>query len=80
MAWAEVTVGDAIKASDLNNLITALENMLLSTGYLDTSNKPAATGSSGTAGHITYGDDAGTSYIYVCTATDTWKRVALATW
>jgi hypothetical protein len=37
---------------------------------------PAATGSTGTAGDIRY--DAG--YIYVCTATNTWKRAALATW
>lgn len=37
---------------------------------------PAATGSTGTAGDIRYDSD----YIYVCTATNTWKRAALATW
>jgi hypothetical protein len=37
---------------------------------------PAATGSTGTAGDIRYDAD----YIYVCTATDTWKRAALSTW
>jgi hypothetical protein len=37
---------------------------------------PAATGSTGTAGDIRYDTD----YIYVCTATNTWKRAALATW
>jgi hypothetical protein len=37
---------------------------------------PAATGSTGTAGDIRYDAD----YIYVCTATNTWKRAALATW
>ena len=37
---------------------------------------PAATGSTGTAGDIRY--DA--NYIYICTATNTWKRAAIATW
>jgi len=37
---------------------------------------PAANNSTGTAGDIRYDAD----YIYVCTATDTWKRVAIATW
>ena len=37
---------------------------------------PANAGDTGTKGEICW--DA--SYIYVCTATDTWKRVAIATW
>jgi hypothetical protein len=37
---------------------------------------PASATSSGTAGDIRY--DA--SYLYVCVATNTWKRSALATW
>jgi hypothetical protein len=37
---------------------------------------PAANNSTGTAGDIRYDVD----YIYICTATDTWKRVAIATW
>jgi hypothetical protein len=37
---------------------------------------PATASSSGTAGDIRYDAD----YIYVCTATNTWKRAALATW
>jgi len=37
---------------------------------------PSTTNSTGTAGEIRY--DSG--FIYVCTATDTWKRVAIATW
>lgn len=35
---------------------------------------PAANNSTGTAGDIRYDAD----YIYICTATDTWKRVAIA--
>jgi len=37
---------------------------------------PASAGASGVAGTITWDSD----YIYICTATDTWKRVAIATW
>lgn len=37
---------------------------------------PASASSAGTAGQIAWDAD----YIYVCTATDTWKRVAIATW
>lgn len=37
---------------------------------------PATSGAAGTAGDIRYDAD----YIYVCTATNTWKRAAIATW
>jgi hypothetical protein len=37
---------------------------------------PATTGATGAAGDIRY--DA--NYIYICTATNTWKRAAIATW
>jgi hypothetical protein len=37
---------------------------------------PATTGATGTAGELRYDAD----YIYVCTATNTWKRAAIATW
>lgn len=37
---------------------------------------PASASAVGTAGTIVHD----TSYIYVCTAKDTWKRVAIATW
>jgi hypothetical protein len=37
---------------------------------------PASAGASGTAGDIAWDS----SYIYVCTATNTWKRAALSTW
>lgn len=40
------------------------------------SSTPASASATGTAGQITWD----TNYIYVCTATDTWKRVAIATW
>jgi hypothetical protein len=37
---------------------------------------PATSGATGTAGDIRYDAD----YLYVCTATNTWKRAAIATW
>ena len=40
------------------------------------STAPATASSTGTAGDIRYDAD----YVYICIATDTWKRAALATW
>ncbi|MBC8009150.1 MAG: SGNH/GDSL hydrolase family protein [Burkholderiales bacterium] len=37
---------------------------------------PASAGAAGTAGTVSYDG----SFIYICTATNTWKRVAIATW
>ena len=47
--------------------------LILQGGTADT---PASAAASGTAGSVVW--DA--SYIYVCTATNTWKRAAIATW
>jgi hypothetical protein len=41
-----------------------------------TTKTPASASATGTVGTITYDTD----YIYICTATDTWKRVAISTW
>jgi hypothetical protein len=40
------------------------------------SNPPATASSTGSVGDIRYDAD----YVYICIATDTWKRAALATW
>ena len=40
------------------------------------SNPPATASSTGSAGDIRYDAD----YVYICIATDTWKRAALTTW
>ena len=37
---------------------------------------PASATAAGTAGQIVWDTD----YIYICTATNTWKRVAIGTW
>tara|TARA_R110000824_G_scaffold117470_5_gene269477 strand:+ start:4951 stop:5586 length:636 start_codon:yes stop_codon:yes gene_type:complete len=48
-----------------------------SVGTLNTATAtPASASATGTAGDMAW--DA--SYIYICTATDTWKRVAISTW
>jgi hypothetical protein len=53
-------------------------NLSITTGKLNiaTTVTPATASSAGTTGDIVW--DA--SYIYVCTATNTWKRTAIATW
>ena len=40
------------------------------------SDVPSSASDTGIAGEIAYDSD----YIYVCVATDTWKRVGIATW
>ena len=74
--------GDARKASMtvLMELIFGSDRTLTGTltadGVVIDSNPPATASSVGTAGTIAW--DA--SYIYICVATNTWKRVAIATW
>lgn len=53
-------------------------NLTLTAGDLiiTTTTTPASAGATGTAGTIAWDAD----YIYVCVATDTWKRVGIATW
>ena len=51
----------------------------LTTGQMDIAalnTAPASASAAGTLGEIRYTAD----YIYVCTATNTWKRSALSTW
>lgn len=47
-----------------------------STIRLRTSRTPASAAATGNAGEVCWDS----SFIYVCTATDTWKRVGIATW
>jgi hypothetical protein len=55
---------------------TTLQDALVQGGLYTTPDTPASASASGAAGQISV--DA--NYIYVCTATNTWKRVAIATW
>jgi hypothetical protein len=60
--------------SDLLNAETARTN--LGAGDVSKAGTPSSASDTGTAGQIAW--DA--NYIYVCTATNTWKRTAIATW
>jgi len=62
-----------------SNSITNSINLLtqaIKSGYRITSDVPATAGANGLAGTIAWD----TSYLYVCVATNTWKRVAISTW
>ena len=64
----DVSVGDC----DVFGNITSDIGLLV----LTTSKAPATAASTGTVGSITWDAD----YIYVCTASNTWKRASIATW
>ena len=53
-----------------------LTNKTLTSPIITSGSVPASASATGTAGQIQWDAD----YIYVCTATNTWKRVAIATW
>lgn len=55
---------------------TAYEYGITNSGVVSYTAVPATLTSSGTAGEIAYDSN----YIYVCTATNTWKRAALSSW
>jgi hypothetical protein len=55
---------------------TAILDVDGDTVRLRTARTPASASDTGAVGEICWDAD----YIYVCTATDTWKRVAIATW
>lgn len=63
---------EVFKASGLTKLFTLLNGFQL---VMPTAT-PVSAAASGTAGQWSWDEN----YIYVCVATDTWKRVALASW
>jgi sensor domain CHASE-containing protein len=60
---------------DMKNALTGLWRAYYGDLIVPT-DPPATAASTGVAGTMTWDS----SYIYVCVATDTWKRVAIATW
>jgi hypothetical protein len=73
------TDSNSISASGLISTagnIFAIGTVAASFLATDSSGAPASASATGTTGSIV----ADANYIYVCTATDTWKRVAIATW
>jgi len=80
-------VGDLVILSDVDSAgkptknatagdIANLAKVVKLTSLVVTTAAPASASATGTTGQIA--SDA--NYIYICTATDTWKRVAIATW
>ena len=60
-----------------NSVISSVTGKVFVTGLaLTASSAPSSASDTGVAGEIR----ADGSYIYICTATDTWKRAALSTW
>jgi hypothetical protein len=67
----DATFGGALLATG-----TLTANAASNAFRITNSQTPASAAATGTAGTIAWDS----SYIYVCTATNTWKRVAIATW
>lgn len=74
-AAATVFIADSTAAS-LPGTLAVAGVLTASGGIVVPTSTPASASAAGTAGTITW--DA--SFIYVCTAANTWKRVAIATW
>ncbi len=77
--YASSTPADADKILGTDADATdATKNFLFSAvrTYIITSSVPASAAATGIAGQLAY--DA--THLYICVATDTWKRVAISTW
>ena len=72
------TTADLILLADVSgsNNPTKTATIGSVTGIISDVTAPATAGATGTTGQVAVD----TGFIYVCTATDTWKRVAIATW
>jgi hypothetical protein len=73
-AATDVLVGRATADTLTNKTLTS--PIINSNIRMSSPSVPASAGATGSAGEIAW--DA--NYIYICVATDTWKRVAIATW
>tara|TARA_R110002167_G_scaffold108061_2_gene276109 strand:- start:3703 stop:4062 length:360 start_codon:yes stop_codon:yes gene_type:complete len=72
--------GNATTATTAATVTTAAQPAITSLGTLTSlklaTSTPASASATGTVGTISWD----TGYVYVCTATNTWERVAIATW
>lgn len=83
LAWSvggvqgmRLTADRRLGLGDNNNTPTGVLDVADNKLRVRTAQTPATTGAAGNQGEIAW--DA--NYLYVCTATNTWKRVAIATW
>lgn len=75
---AAVIIGNGSATNVSLNLTTKGSGTVQANGnpVVTTVSVPATTTSTGKPGQIAYDS----SYLYVCTAADTWRRTALSTW
>lgn len=69
-----LNVDDAFLVNDASDSTTG--TLTMAGLIVDTAKTPSNSADTGTQGHIAWDS----TYVYVCTATDTWKRAALASW
>lgn len=69
--------GVTFSANDVSVLISGvIKHTFLATGIVLPTSTPASASAAGVAGTVTWDS----SFIYVCVATNTWKRIGIATW
>lgn len=73
---SDVGLGNVDNTSDTGKPVSTAQAAAIAAKLNTWVSAPATAASTGTAGQVAY--DA--TYIYVCVATDTWVRAALATW
>lgn len=69
-------IGDATLYRSATDTLRTNDTLEVATLTLDGGNVPTTASSTGVAGTIRYDDN----YVYVCIATNTWKRSPLSTW
>lgn len=71
-----ISAGGADPVIAMTGRVTVSSNLQVSGTTIVASAPPATSSSTGTAGTVTWDSD----HLYVCTATNTWKRAPLASW
>jgi hypothetical protein len=75
-ATAAITFQNAAGSGNILTINTSVPGVEVGGTLIITTATPSSASDTGTTGQIAW--DA--SYIYICTATNTWKRVAISTW
>ena len=77
MATTNFVAGTLIESTWLNDVDAAVyDGVILSDTITISTKTPASATDTGTTGMIAWDS----SYLYVCVATNTWKRSAISTW